>query len=123
VAEGSSARGPLRTAAGRIDEGAPVGLGEYPTVERGHHAAVGLRPDEAAEPLAEAQDGLRERVFIERIFVALGACGDDRIRGHVEGEADDGEHGEGLPRDVDPFPERVPMSTAWSDVRKLSRRA
>ena len=62
------------------EEGAPVRLRRNPAVEHHDDAPVVPAADQAAEPLAEAEHGLRHRILGERPLVLAGARGERSAR-------------------------------------------
>ena len=68
-------------------------------------AAIALTADQAAEALLQTQDRLRQRQLPEGVGEGRAPRQLQRVAGHSEGQPDDHHAGEGVARDVDPFPE------------------
>ena len=88
-----------------IKEGAPVRPVRDAVVHQDDSTSIALPADQPAEALLEAQDGLRQRQLPERIGEGGAPCQLERVARNAEGQADDHDTGEGIARDVDPFPE------------------
>src|SRR5690606_34285821 len=110
-----------------LEELLPVALLRDALVEDDGDAHVRLAADEAADALAQRDDGERHEVVVERARIALADGVDDRVVRRRERQLVDDEPGERLARDVDAGPEALGAEqdgarVLFEDARQLAAR-